>query len=110
MAQERADGRFYCTGGIVRQIGLLFAECRILLMQRNQVTSPGFYMLGDILNKSMQVLHDPVPDFNKKLLLSVEVSSISLFHGKRRRSSFSKSERSNDSSPKSHSSDHLGQS
>ncbi|OJT10571.1 hypothetical protein TRAPUB_12907 [Trametes pubescens] len=52
MARERADGKVYLVGGL---IGF-----------------PGTYLLSDTIDKHLEVLHRPVPDFNAKLLMSVE--------------------------------------
>ena len=34
--------------------------------------SQGFYLLSNKINKSLEVVHDPVPHFNEKILMSVE--------------------------------------
>ncbi|KAL1938522.1 hypothetical protein VTO73DRAFT_11545 [Trametes versicolor] len=52
MARERPDGKVYLVGGL---IGF-----------------PGTYLLSDTIDKHLEVLHRPVPDFNAKLLMSVE--------------------------------------
>ncbi|GAA6019628.1 hypothetical protein JCM10207_006947 [Rhodosporidiobolus poonsookiae] len=52
MAHPREDGHFYMTGGLV--------------------AIPGFYDLREKVNKSMFNIHVPVPQFNEKLLMSVE--------------------------------------
>ncbi|KAI0369011.1 hypothetical protein BV20DRAFT_947094 [Pilatotrama ljubarskyi] len=52
MARERPDGKVYLVGGLI--------------------VFPGTYLLSDTINKPLEVLHAPVPDFNAKLLLSVE--------------------------------------
>jgi len=52
MAREREDGHVHFTGGIV--------------------AFPGFYYLSDKIGKSMSQVHQPVPEFNEKLLISVE--------------------------------------
>ncbi|KAJ2989663.1 hypothetical protein NUW54_g8709 [Trametes sanguinea] len=52
MARERPNGKVYLVGGLI--------------------AFPGTYLLSDTINKPLGVLHAPVPDFNEKLLLSVE--------------------------------------
>ncbi|KZT37993.1 hypothetical protein SISSUDRAFT_1047708 [Sistotremastrum suecicum HHB10207 ss-3] len=52
MAKEREDGHVYFTGGLVG--------------------FPGFYLLSEKINLSLHDTHAPVPQFNEKLLLSVE--------------------------------------
>ncbi|KAF8514639.1 hypothetical protein BU17DRAFT_52414 [Hysterangium stoloniferum] len=52
MARERDDGHVYFVGGLV--------------------AFPGFYLLSEKINKSLKEVHEPVPYFNEKLLLSVE--------------------------------------
>jgi len=52
MAKERDDGQVYFTGGLV--------------------AFPGFYILSKKINRSIKTVHSPVPQFNEKLLLSVE--------------------------------------
>ncbi|CAE6425310.1 unnamed protein product [Rhizoctonia solani] len=52
MARERDDGHVYFVGGLV--------------------AFPGFYLLSEKINKSMHDVHIPVPQFNQKLLVSVE--------------------------------------
>ncbi|PAV19140.1 hypothetical protein PNOK_0598400 [Pyrrhoderma noxium] len=52
MGREREDGHVYFTGGLV--------------------AFPGFYLLSKKINKSLRVVHEPVPYFNEKILLSVE--------------------------------------
>ncbi|EJU05042.1 hypothetical protein DACRYDRAFT_47033, partial [Dacryopinax primogenitus] len=52
MARERPDGHIYFTGGLV--------------------AFPGFYLLSEKIDKPMSVVHAPVPQFNDKLLMSVE--------------------------------------
>ncbi|KZP00434.1 hypothetical protein CALVIDRAFT_595249 [Calocera viscosa TUFC12733] len=52
MAREREDGHVYFTGGLV--------------------AFPGFYLLSEKIDKPMAVVHAPVPQFNEKLLMSVE--------------------------------------
>jgi len=52
MARERDDGHVYFTGGLV--------------------AFPGFYLLSEKINKSLRDVHEPVPYFNQKILLSVE--------------------------------------
>ncbi|GAA6036704.1 hypothetical protein JCM8097_003438 [Rhodosporidiobolus ruineniae] len=52
MAAEREDGHFYFVGGVV--------------------AIPGFYSLAQKIDKSMFNVHVPVPQFNEKLLVSVE--------------------------------------
>ncbi|KZT50557.1 hypothetical protein CALCODRAFT_559055 [Calocera cornea HHB12733] len=52
MAKERDDGHVYFTGGLV--------------------AFPGFYLLSEKIDKPMSVVHAPVPQFNEKLLMSVE--------------------------------------
>ncbi|KAI0753151.1 hypothetical protein C8Q80DRAFT_1097241 [Daedaleopsis nitida] len=52
MAMEREDGHVYCVGGIV--------------------AFPGFYLLSEKIDQPIQVMHEPVPHFNEKLLTSVE--------------------------------------
>ncbi|GJJ08598.1 hypothetical protein Clacol_002817 [Clathrus columnatus] len=52
MARERSDGHVYFVGGLV--------------------AFPGFYLLSEKIGKSIKEVHQPVPYFNEKLLLSVE--------------------------------------
>lgn len=52
MGRERPDGHVYFTGGLV--------------------AFPGFYLLSEKIDKPMSVVHAPVPQFNEKLLVSVE--------------------------------------
>ncbi|KAF9514579.1 hypothetical protein BS47DRAFT_1342892 [Hydnum rufescens UP504] len=52
MAREREDGHVYFVGGLV--------------------AFPGFYLLSEKIGKPMQEVHAPVPQFNQKLLISVE--------------------------------------
>ncbi|KAH9855929.1 hypothetical protein C2E23DRAFT_557005 [Lenzites betulinus] len=52
MARERPDGKVYLVGGLI--------------------VFPGTYLLSDTIDKHLEVLHSPVPDFNAKLLMSVE--------------------------------------
>ncbi|KAI5120885.1 hypothetical protein M0805_002985 [Coniferiporia weirii] len=52
MGREREDGHVYFTGGLV--------------------AFPGFYLLSKKINKSMRMVHAPVPYFNEKILMSVE--------------------------------------
>lgn len=52
MGREREDGHVYFTGGLV--------------------AFPGFYLLSKKINKSLRTVHEPVPYFNEKILLSVE--------------------------------------
>lgn len=52
MAREREDGHIYFVGGLV--------------------AFPGFYLLSEKIGKSMHDVHIPVPQFNQKLLVSVE--------------------------------------
>ncbi|KAL6305167.1 hypothetical protein BKA93DRAFT_234589 [Sparassis latifolia] len=52
MARERPDGRIYLVGGLL--------------------AFPGNYLLSEKMDQPVHVLHDPVPHFNSKLLLSVE--------------------------------------
>jgi len=52
MAKERDDGQVYFTGGLV--------------------AFPGFYLLSKKINRTIKTVHAPVPQFNEKLLLSVE--------------------------------------
>lgn len=52
MGRERPDGRIYLVGGLL--------------------TFPGNYLLSDKMNMPLSELHDPVPHFNQKLLMSVE--------------------------------------
>ncbi|KAL8290009.1 hypothetical protein RQP46_002948 [Phenoliferia psychrophenolica] len=52
MGKERADGHVYFTGGIVAH--------------------PGFYDFGAKINKSLFDIHTVVPQFNEKMLKSVE--------------------------------------
>ncbi|KAH8116139.1 hypothetical protein DFH11DRAFT_1688264 [Phellopilus nigrolimitatus] len=52
MGREREDGHVYFTGGLV--------------------AFPGFYLLSKKINKSLRIVHDPVPYFNEKILFSVE--------------------------------------
>ncbi|KAI0663963.1 hypothetical protein C8Q70DRAFT_211356 [Cubamyces menziesii] len=52
MARERPDGKVYLVGGLV--------------------VFPGTYLLSETIDKPLGVLHAPVPDFNQKLLMSVE--------------------------------------
>jgi len=52
MAREREDGHIYFVGGLV--------------------AFPGFYLLSEKIGKSMHDVHTPVPQFNQKLLVSVE--------------------------------------
>ncbi|CAE7131566.1 unnamed protein product, partial [Rhizoctonia solani] len=52
MARERDDGHIYFVGGLV--------------------AFPGFYLLSEKIGKSMYEVHTPVPQFNQKLLVSVE--------------------------------------
>ncbi|KAI0758500.1 hypothetical protein BD413DRAFT_654543 [Trametes elegans] len=52
MGRERLDGQIYLVGGLI--------------------AFPGTYLLSQTINKPLEVLHAPVPDFNKKLLVSVE--------------------------------------
>ncbi|KAI0074728.1 hypothetical protein K474DRAFT_1765099 [Panus rudis PR-1116 ss-1] len=52
MARQRDDGKIYLVGGLV--------------------TFPGFYLLSETIGKPIEVLHDPVPYFNEKLLTSVQ--------------------------------------
>ncbi|KAG8748258.1 hypothetical protein FRC10_007648 [Ceratobasidium sp. 414] len=52
MAREREDGHIYFVGGLV--------------------AFPGFYLLSEKIGKSMYEVHMPVPQFNQKLLVSVE--------------------------------------
>lgn len=34
--------------------------------------APGFYLLSKKINKSLEIVHSPVPYFNEKILRSVE--------------------------------------
>ncbi|KAI0326339.1 hypothetical protein GY45DRAFT_1329059 [Cubamyces sp. BRFM 1775] len=52
MARERPDGKVYLVGGLI--------------------VFPGTYLLSETIDKPLGVLHAPVPDFNQKLLMSVE--------------------------------------
>ncbi|KAI0645173.1 hypothetical protein C8Q79DRAFT_756449 [Trametes meyenii] len=52
MARERPDGQVYLVGGLI--------------------AFPGTYLLSDTIDKPLEVLHTDVPDFNQKLLFSVE--------------------------------------
>ncbi|QRV75034.1 actin-related protein 10 [Ceratobasidium sp. AG-Ba] len=52
MARGREDGHIYFVGGLV--------------------AFPGFYLLSEKIGKSMYDVHQPVPQFNQKLLVSVE--------------------------------------
>jgi len=52
MGREREDGHIYFTGGLV--------------------AFPGFYLLSEKIGMSLYDTHIPVPQFNEKLLLSVE--------------------------------------
>ncbi|KAI0359575.1 hypothetical protein OH77DRAFT_1395578 [Trametes cingulata] len=52
MARERPDGKVYLVGGLI--------------------VFPGTYLLSETIDKPLEVLHAPVPDFNAKLLVSVE--------------------------------------
>ncbi|KAH9944778.1 hypothetical protein B0H21DRAFT_694529 [Amylocystis lapponica] len=52
MARERDDGKVYLVGG--------------------QLAFPGNYLLSEKIGQPLHALHDPVPHFNAKLLLSVE--------------------------------------
>jgi len=52
MGLERPDGHVYFTGGLV--------------------AFPGFYLLSEKIDKPLSVVHAPVPQFNEKLLVSVE--------------------------------------
>ncbi|KZT52936.1 hypothetical protein CALCODRAFT_475314 [Calocera cornea HHB12733] len=52
MAHEREDGHVYFTGGLV--------------------ALPGSYLLSEKIGQRMSEVHGPVPQFNDKLLLSVE--------------------------------------
>ncbi|CDO77519.1 hypothetical protein BN946_scf184912.g18 [Trametes cinnabarina] len=52
MARERPDGKVYLVGGLI--------------------AFPGTYLLSETINKPLGVLHASVPDFNQKLLVSVE--------------------------------------
>ncbi|KAI0629415.1 hypothetical protein C8Q77DRAFT_286594 [Trametes polyzona] len=52
MGRERPDGKIYLVGGLI--------------------VFPGTYLLSETINKHLEVLHKPVPDFNAKLLMSVE--------------------------------------
>ncbi|KAI8978285.1 hypothetical protein BD414DRAFT_580100 [Trametes punicea] len=52
MARERPDGKIYLVGGLI--------------------AFPGSYLLSETINRPLEVLHAPVPDFNEKLLVSVE--------------------------------------
>ncbi|KAH9889388.1 hypothetical protein C8Q73DRAFT_747858 [Cubamyces lactineus] len=52
MARERPDGKVYLVGGLI--------------------AFPGTYLLSETIDKPLGVLHAPVPDFNQKLLMSVE--------------------------------------
>ncbi|GAA5941656.1 hypothetical protein JCM3775_003623 [Rhodotorula graminis] len=52
MGREREDGHVYFVGGIV--------------------AVPGFYSFKDKVGKSMREVHEPVPQFNDKILMSVE--------------------------------------
>ncbi|KAF8304833.1 hypothetical protein DL93DRAFT_2066749 [Clavulina sp. PMI_390] len=52
MGREREDGHIYFVGGLV--------------------AFPGFYLLSEKIGKSMYETHVPVPQFNEKLLVSVE--------------------------------------
>ena len=52
MGREREDGHVYFTGGLV--------------------AFPGFYLLSKKINRSLREVHDPVPYFNEKILMSVE--------------------------------------
>lgn len=52
MAREREDGHVYFTGGLV--------------------ALPGSYLLSEKIGQRMSEVHGPVPQFNDKLLLSVE--------------------------------------
>ncbi|KAI1791192.1 hypothetical protein LXA43DRAFT_889743 [Ganoderma leucocontextum] len=52
MGREREDGLIYLVGGLI--------------------VFPGTYLLSDMINKPLAVIHKPVPHFNEKLLMSVE--------------------------------------
>ncbi|KAM0746601.1 hypothetical protein T439DRAFT_134935 [Meredithblackwellia eburnea MCA 4105] len=52
MGRERPDGHVYFTGGVVAH--------------------PGFYDFGAKIGKSLEEVHRPVPQFNEKMLMSVE--------------------------------------
>ncbi|KAI0767107.1 hypothetical protein C8Q74DRAFT_1203421 [Fomes fomentarius] len=52
MGREREDGQIYLVGGLI--------------------AFPGHYLLSETIDKPVKAIHMPVPDFNKKLLMSVE--------------------------------------
>jgi hypothetical protein len=43
-----------------------------MLCEALKIFSPGFYLLSEKIGKSMRDVHVPVPQFNQKLLVSVE--------------------------------------
>ena len=70
MGKERADGQVYFTGGIVAHPGALllphFPSAPLLTFPA------GFYDFGEKINRSLFDVHVDVPQFNEKMLKSVE--------------------------------------
>lgn len=67
MGRERADGQVYFTGGLVAFPGTkaAFGICSVNFII-------GFYLLSKKINRTLNIVHSPVPQFNEKLLVSVE--------------------------------------
>ena len=71
MAREREDGHVYFVGGLVAFPGM-YPTPRFILVHTFNKAFTGFYLLSEKIGKSMHDVHLPVPQFNQKLLVSVE--------------------------------------
>ena len=76
MGREREDGHVYFTGGLVAFPGVLSFLTLLVAFATQLIISIGhligFYLLSKKINKSLETVHNPVPYFNEKLLMSVE--------------------------------------
>jgi hypothetical protein len=71
MGRERDDGHVYFTGGLVAVPGSSFSS--IFTSRRSPLfPSTGFYDFSAKIGQSMFDVHVPVPQFNEKILVSVE--------------------------------------
>lgn len=72
MGMERSDGKVYFTGGIVAHPGPL--PLSLVRWQRSRLTRAltGFYDFSKKIGKSLFDVHTEVPQFNEKMLKSVE--------------------------------------
>lgn len=78
MGREREDGHIYFVGGLVAFPGASTSQhlstttrAKRFLWTDERVRI-GFYLLSEKIGKSMFDVHVPVPQFNEKLLTSVE--------------------------------------